>query len=52
MPDHYLKCASDTCYGTHFSVVRNEDGDIQRFECSECGGTDYEKGKPAPSGSQ
>lgn len=48
MPDHYLQCASDTCHGTHFAVVRNESGEIQRYECAECGGTAFERGKPAP----
>lgn len=47
MTKHYLKCASERCTGTHFSVVVDEEGNLDRYECAECGGYETEEGMEA-----
>lgn len=48
MTDWYLECANEGCHGTHFAVVRDDEGEIQRLECGQCGGRQVERQREAP----
>jgi hypothetical protein len=45
---YYLQCEYCGEYGTHGAPVADEDGNIVRLECSECGGTNWERQREAP----
>jgi hypothetical protein len=48
MTGWYVQCANDACHGTHFAVVRDNEGEIQRLECAQCGGQQVVQQRKAP----
>lgn len=44
---HYADCDYCPHESNYWSVVVDEDGEIERLECEHCGGTGWERGMEA-----